>query len=523
MKYQIICLKTLTSLLFFVLFSVIYSAQSQNKEELLDKEGIQQTEFSPEAILQQSIKKLQQNLSEQDQFAVRMKMADAYLKIKKPDFAKSTEMLFKAKEIAEKTDDALLMAKIYGSIANQYSFLNFTEKIKPYLDLSKKQLSRLPDGYEKKFLTARLFIEYGNFDADQSNFTSAKKNYQHALQSLRKNGNPTKKDVFQYRRAFYNIGVSYTYLQKNDSAEYFLNKALEINDPDSREFKYFIYNTLGKVYANRNEHQRAVDSLEIVLAEKNFKDDRLKADLYKQLIASYKKLNLPEKYIEYSEKLLILDPNIKENNLKAIHTAVSEEQKSFLDTISIKHNYNKILLIICLALIIFGGIILLFINNKRKEEKIKYENFISNLEKTQSVEVSPIQILAKEKAPSNIPISAEKMILEKLEKFEASTKFTNPKLSVASLAVLFKTNPSYLSETIKKQKGKNFNSYINELRVNFICREILEHKEFLNYKISYLGELAGFTSHSAFTTVFKIVTGISPSTFLREAEKKHNT
>lgn len=501
-------------------FTVIYSAQSQNTKDYLDREGIEKNELLPEAVLKQSLKRLKQKISLQEQFAVRMKMADAYLKIKKPDFAKSTEMLFKAKEIAESTDDAYLMAKIYGSIANQYSFLNFADKIKPYLDLSKKQILRLPNGYEKNFLTARLFIEYGNLAADQSNFISAKKNYQQALKALRKNGNPTKKDVFQYRRAFYNIGVSYTYLHQNDSAEYFLNNALKIQDPDNKDFKYFIYNTLGKVYANRNEHRRAIDSLEVILGEENFKDDRLKADVYKQLIASYKALNLPDQYIKYSEKLLILDPNVKNNNLKAIHTAVNEEQKSFLQTISAKNYYSKLLVLSCLALIILGGTFIFLINNKRKKEKIKYEHFITHLKKEQSVNLQPATIQTKEKLPAGIPSSAENMILEKLEKFEAAEKFINPKISVASVAVMFKTNPTYLSETIKKHKGKNFNTYINDLRINYICKEILENRTFLNYKISYLAEHAGFSSHSTFTTVFKTVTGISPSTFLREAEKK---
>lgn len=227
---KIIFLKALISILIIIFFTVFYSAQSQHTEELLDKEGIHQKELLPETVLKQSIKRLQQDISTKDEFAIRMKMADAYLKIKKPDFAKSTEMLFKAKEIAENADDVHLKAKIYGSIANQYSFLNFTDKIKPYLDLSQKQVMQLPEGFEKNFLTARLFIEYGNLDADQANFSSAKKNYQHALKALQKNGNPMGKDVFQYRRAFYNIGVSYAHLEENDSAEYFLNKALEIRD-----------------------------------------------------------------------------------------------------------------------------------------------------------------------------------------------------------------------------------------------------------------------------------------------------
>ncbi|WDF46857.1 helix-turn-helix domain-containing protein [Chryseobacterium sp. KACC 21268] len=500
------------------------SAQNQNQEDLSGSETLDRSKISPESILNQSLKKLEQPISEEAKYEVRMKMADAYLKIKKPDFAKSTEMLFKAKEIAEKLDDTKLKAKIYGSIANQYSFLNFPDKIKPYLDLSKQQVDKLPNGYEKNFLTARLYIEYGNLEADKENFLVAKKDYQKALKFLGNIGNPNKKNIFQFRRAFYNMGVSYAYLKQNDSAEYFLNKALAIRDTENKEFKYFIYNTLAKVYIDKNENQKAIDSLEIVLKEDAFKDNRLKADMYKKLIAAYKTLNDKEKYIEYSEKLLELEPDVKDNNLKAINTAVTIEQKSLMDKISDKEGHNQLLIIGCGFLMLIGGISIFYINQKRKKEKLLYQNFISNLEKEEKAfkleEITQPEIEEKEKIPFSVPSSAETMILEKLEKFEASAKFTNQKLTVASLAVMFKTNPTYLSETIKKHKEKNFNNYLNKLRINYICKQILERPEFLNYKISYLAEEAGFSSHSSFTTVFKNVTGISPSSFLREAEKK---
>ena len=510
-----------------VLMISLCFGQNQNAEDLSGNETLDKSKISPEQIIEQSIQKLEQPISEEAKYEVRMKMADAYLKIKKPDFAKSTEMLFKAKEIAEKLDNTKLKAKIYGSIANQYSFLNFPEKIKPYLDLSKQEVDKLPNGYEKNYLTARLYIEYGNLEADKENFLVAKKDYQKALKFLGNIGNPNKKNIFQFRRAFYNMGVSYAYLKQNDSAEYFLNKALAIRDIENKEFKYFIYNTLAKVYAYKNEHQRAIDSLEVVLKEDAFKDNRLRADMYKKLIASYKALNNKEKYIEYSEKLLELEPDVKDNNLKAINTAVSEEQKNLLEKISDKEGYNKFLIISCGLLVLVGGISIFFINQKRKKEKLIYQNFISNLEKQEVKETSePKEIVQseieeKEKVSFSVPSSAEAMILDKLEKFEESAKFTNSKLTVASLAVMFKTNPTYLSETIKKHKEKNFNNYLNELRINYICKQINERPEFLNYKISYLAEEAGFSSHSSFTTVFKNVTGISPSAFLREAEKKN--
>lgn len=138
----------------------------------------------------------------------------------------------------------------------------------------------------------------------------------------------------------------------------------------------------------------------------------------------------------------------------------------------------------------------------------------TNLHLTKFVEEVPQQ---------SIPLSVEEVILQKLEKFENSHRFTNQKLSISTLTVQLKTNTTYLSEIINKHKGKNFNTYINELRINYICELILQNPEYLNYKISYLAEVCGFKSHSVFAMVFKNITGISPSTFLKQAKKGHFT
>ena len=36
----------------------------------------------------------------------------------------------------------------------------------------------------------------------------------------------------------------------------------------------------------------------------------------------------------------------------------------------------------------------------------------------------------------------------------------------------------------------------------------------MNYKISFLAEESGFSSHSSFATVFKAIIGMSPATFI---------
>jgi len=115
-----------------------------------------------------------------------------------------------------------------------------------------------------------------------------------------------------------------------------------------------------------------------------------------------------------------------------------------------------------------------------------------------------------------IPEKTENLILSNLKTFEKSKDVRDPSLSLSVLAKLMNTNSKYLSEVINKHKGKNFNNYLNELRVNYIVEKLTQSPEYLQYKTSYLAEEAGFASRTTFTTIFKNVTGKSPSQFIDE-------
>lgn len=105
-------------------------------------------------------------------------------------------------------------------------------------------------------------------------------------------------------------------------------------------------------------------------------------------------------------------------------------------------------------------------------------------------------------------------ILKKLLLFEEGTKYTDRNFNLSALSVKLKTNTKYLSYIINKYKKKDFNSYINELRILYIIKKMENNPAYLNYKISYLADECGFSSHSKFTAVFKSVVGMSPSRFM---------
>ena len=91
-------------------------------------------------------------------------------------------------------------------------------------------------------------------------------------------------------------------------------------------------------------------------------------------------------------------------------------------------------------------------------------------------------------------------------------KFTDPYLSLESLAEEIRMSKGHLSFLINTYSEKNFSDYINGFRVDQVKNWILDD-EFENYTIESIGLESGFNSKSTFYTAFKKFTDLTPSQF----------
>src|SRR5690625_6880944 len=83
------------------------------------------------------------------------------------------------------------------------------------------------------------------------------------------------------------------------------------------------------------------------------------------------------------------------------------------------------------------------------------------------------------------------------------------------------SNTRYVTEVIKKHKNSDFNRYINDLRISYITEKLKKEPEFRKYKISYLAEISGFSSHSKFSAAFRKSKGTSTSVYIRDLTLEH--
>lgn len=128
-----------------------------------------------------------------------------------------------------------------------------------------------------------------------------------------------------------------------------------------------------------------------------------------------------------------------------------------------------------------------------------------------------------EENPTKSPMildRTEEEILLKLAEFEKSTLFLNKKFRIADMAKKLNTNTRYLSIILNEKKHQSFNTYINHLRINYILHKLHNEPVYLTYKISYLVEESGFSSHNSFTSAFREVTGQTPSKYIKNLQKE---
>ncbi|KGO91572.1 hypothetical protein Q766_17025 [Flavobacterium subsaxonicum WB 4.1-42 = DSM 21790] len=269
-----------------------------------------------------------------------------------------------------------------------------------------------------------------------------------------------------------------------------------------------------------NEPAIAVKNINTILPQlQKSQDVLLKAIVYKKLAHNYLLLKDGPNYSAYNEQFDSLNEMISEQKDKARIALLSHIDKDYeAAAIAETQSYTTFITIIGGTLLLLSLIGLIYLLGLKKDYR-QYQKILHGLEASEAAKRAEAAIVPETKVYS-MPEKTEKGLLDKLARFEESGKFISNNISLSGLARQLDTNTKYLSEIINTHKGGNFNTYINELRVKYILKKLQSDPVYLNYKVSYLAEESGFSSHSAFATVFKSVTGISPTTYISFLKKE---
>ena len=269
---------------------------------------------------------------------------------------------------------------------------------------------------------------------------------------------------------------------------------------------------------------------------------------YEILIKYNDSIGNTEKQLEYINKLMALDKSY-EKNYKYLYTRINkeydnqkliEEKNKIEKSLKTQKITNVFLFLISLLVI---GLIVLRYRKLQKTYKARFEEIIaqSELKKHDDKKITQKHALITKqhenkedsqiipevniteasfdynfynKIPGLNPIFIEN-ILNQLEEFENNNKFLDTQISQRLLSENFSTNATYLSKIINVYKGKTFNIYINDLRLDYIIEFLKNDVKYLNMDVKELARLSGFSNTENFSDNFQRKFKIKPSYFIK--------
>ncbi len=100
------------------------------------------------------------------------------------------------------------------------------------------------------------------------------------------------------------------------------------------------------------------------------------------------------------------------------------------------------------------------------------------------------------------------------EYMDSEKPFLNPEITLPELAKDLKISTNQLSQIINADFGKNFNEFINEYRVEMF-KSKLKDESVQHLSLLGIAMECGFNSKATFNRVFKKITSVSPSEYLK--------
>lgn len=165
---------------------------------------------------------------------------------------------------------------------------------------------------------------------------------------------------------------------------------------------------------------------------------------------------------------------------------------------------------ICGLLLIVGILIYIVFQNK----KLRQRN-ISLYERVQADITQPIVDQQRKYNRSNLDDSMKENLLGQISTvMENNEIIFSPGFTIDQLSEIVGCRSAHLSQVINECLGVNFNSLLQQSRINEACRR-LASEDYDNYSIEGVAVGVGFKSRSNFVAVFKKITGLTPSEYRR--------
>ncbi len=213
----------------------------------------------------------------------------------------------------------------------------------------------------------------------------------------------------------------------------------------------------------------------------------------------------------------------KDKTINKIYQKDAQKLKGSIENLQYEHEkderikkYTGIgLLLISLLLI---GIVFAYLKKQRSNKQL----FTDLIKKIDALEAQEKEVITKKDITKEIVIDDEKVhgVLKGLARLEQQEFYLRSDCNLRAIAKKVKTNATYLSKIINIHKEKNFNEYINDLRIDYVVKRLKNDRKFRSFSIKSIATEIGYKSDYSFAKHFKAKTGLNPSYYIKNIEKQ---
>ncbi len=423
----------------------------------------------------------------------------------------------KAQQIAKASSNSSWQASVCGFLATSFRHVGLMNESRKNLSLAEEANERQHNS--PNYTLTKINIEHEKvFHAiEENNYEKALAHLEKAKENIHYGDNENSKSLLIKATNDQLFGVCYLELGKLDLADSLLRSSLARIDGEENNLRPYIYRGLAEVAIGKGSADSALRYLRLTEPYLESSDrEELKLLFYESSAHYHKLLGSTEEAVKYQELYVKLKDE-KVRSSKAIADAIvsklGEENRKYEDNLLLGGG-------ILFALILTLSLILLYLIRQRSKDRQRYIDLVHQM-KDKNMMVATLVAFGEEESDQQLDTKdpmisreTEERLLKQLTELEAEAFFLDKNISLTKLANQFGTNQRYISYIVRKHSGMDFNSYIHQQRIHYIINRIRSDKKLLDYKLSYLAEIAGFSSHSKFSSVFKTVTGLTPSVFI---------
>lgn len=447
---------------------------------------------------------------------------------KSREFQKALYYAIEGESISEKSNNLYNLYSVRIDIGNIYYHTMNYDKALHYFNLCKEYYKNQPTVNDKRAYVVSLYSlgktywRLGNTEQ----LDEIIKESEITIHKL-----PSRFQEFE--TAYLNYLKAGNHFLKKDydnSKIYFENSLSILRSNEDFTNEHIVYLYLGKIAWEQNQKANAItyfQRIDELFRTKNFLNYELR-EAYEYLITYYKETGQPQKQLEATENLLLLNKQFEKEQLSVTHTLHTEldtkKWESSKEELQNQLAKNKIWYFIFGVGFILLGIYSYWLRNERKKLRLKFEKLLHNIEEEKvttslrqagNAPINEDHSLEKETIDRN---STELKLLKLLQRFEDEKGYLSP-LKLEDLAIHLGTNRTTLSTVLNDHKG-GFLTYINSLRIHKLLTDLTIDSELRKKTISELSEMYGFVNEKTFTTHFKKQTGLTPSYFIKQLDLK---